>query len=260
MADHQGEPDPRDRDPWAPPAESAAQGGPAGPGPSSPSQGGVPLDKPSGAPAPPSPHVHNMPTVASMPGVDPLGDAGAVPPPPIAPGGPAQPAAGPYGYPGTPNPAHTVPGAVQPYGAYAPYPGYPQSGWHAGALGPNAMGVPQNNMGVASLVLGILSVALFCVYGIVGLVLGVLALIFGVIGRKRVSRGQATNPGQALAGIILGSIGLVIALIFIAFMIWAIVETGIEEESGVDEYDGTYSSTLVIDSTGPAGPLTTGLL
>ncbi|NUK06024.1 DUF4190 domain-containing protein, partial [Streptomyces lunaelactis] len=94
MSDNQaqppGGPEPRDRDPWAPPESSAAQSGAA--------QDKVPLDKPV-APVPPSATVHDQMTVTSMPSAGPVSDTGAVPPPPIAPGGPAQPAAGPYGYP-----------------------------------------------------------------------------------------------------------------------------------------------------------------
>ncbi|MFF0447060.1 DUF4190 domain-containing protein [Streptomyces sp. NPDC004609] len=181
-----------------------------------------------------------MPTMTSMPGAD----TGAVPPPPIAPGGPAQP----YGYPGAPGTAHTVPGTGDPYGAYTPYPGYqsyPQSGWAPGATA-------QNNMGVASMVLGILSVALFCLYGVVGLVLGVLALIFGIIGRKRAGRGEATNPGQALAGIILGSIGMLIGLAFIVILLWALIASAADERDRVGEYDDPYANSLVIGD--PGGP------
>ena len=57
--------------------------------------------------------------------------------------------------------------------------------------------VPRNGMGTAALVLGILS--FLC-----GWILGLLAIIFGAIGIARANRGEATNKGMAVAGLILG--------------------------------------------------------
>ncbi|MGW0582030.1 DUF4190 domain-containing protein [Streptomyces sp. NPDC002920] len=107
---------------------------------------------------------------------------GPVPPPPISPDGPGQ---VPYGYPGG-------------YG----YPAHPQVpyGW------PGAPRVEQNGMGITSMVLGIVSAVGFCLWPL-AIVLGILAVVFGVIGRKKAKRGEASNPGQALAGIICGAAG-----------------------------------------------------
>jgi hypothetical protein len=54
--------------------------------------------------------------------------------------------------------------------------------------------------------LGIVSAAVFCLWP-VAILLGVLAMIFGGIGRAKANRGEATNAGQALAGIICGAVG-----------------------------------------------------
>lgn len=240
MSDNQvqpsGGPEPRDRDPWAPPESSAA------------AQNKVPLDKPAATPGPPvHDHVHDQRTVTSMPGAG-IGagtgpDAGAVPPPPIAPGGPAQPAAGPYGYP--PAPGISQPGpatgaaygqGADPYGGgypgYPGYQGYGQPGWQQG---------PANGMGITAMVLGIIATVLFCFYGL-GIVLGILALIFGFIGRGRARRGEATNGGMALAGIILGAIGTLVSALFIGFIIWAVASD--EFDSGESD---PWSNTLVVD-------------
>ncbi|CAL9289381.1 hypothetical protein SUDANB66_01605 [Streptomyces sp. SudanB66_2053] len=122
---------------------------------------------------------------------DPFAAGAAVPPPPIGPEGPGQ---VPYGY---------------PHAGYAgvPAPGYP-GGW-AGAAAP----LPTNGMGVASLVLGIIAAAAFCLWP-VAIVLGLLAVIFGAIGRGKANRGEATNGGQALAGVICGAVGSALALTF----------------------------------------------
>ncbi|MGW6896299.1 DUF4190 domain-containing protein [Streptomyces sp. NBC_01718] len=221
------------RDPWAPPDSR------------------VPLEKPAGDPRPPA--VHDQPTVTSMPGVGdgpapatgpgfgpaaPTGPApavgpGEVPPPPIAPNGPGQqvpPAAGQYGYPAAPGPQ---------YGSYPGYTGYGQTPWGS---------APSNGMGTAAMVLGILAVCLFCIYGIPSLILGALALIFGILGRKRVQRGEATNSGQALAGIIMGSIGMVLGVAIIGFFIWLFVTHADEFDDNTYD-DDPFASSLVVDVT-----------
>nr|WTB33998.1 DUF4190 domain-containing protein [Streptomyces sp. NBC_00830] len=214
------------RDPWAPPDSR------------------VPLEKPAGDPRPPA--VHDQQTVTSMPGAAPgpvptagFGAApgpgagqvpGDVPPPPIAPNGPGQavpPPAGQYGYPAAPPPQ---------YGGYPGYPGYGQAPWG----GPG----PANGLGIASMVLGIIAVVGFCMWGL-GVVLGVLALILGLIGRGRAKRGEATNGGMALAGVILGSIGIVISGAFLGFLIWAIANDDLNNDDSYP-YDD-YGTSLVVD-------------
>ncbi|MGW2560094.1 DUF4190 domain-containing protein [Streptomyces sp. NPDC001514] len=232
-------------DPWAPPERRAPQD----------KQDRVDLGKKTPDAQPGRPAVHDQPTVTSMPsagvpGTGPgTGDAGAVPPPPIAPGGPAQPAPGPYGYPAAPGtPAGGTPGYGYPAapGTQTGAPGYGYPGY-PGYSGSWTMGTqPQNGMGTAAMVLGILAVCLFCMYGIPSLILGVLALIFGILGRKRYQRGEANNKGQALAGIILGSVGIALGLAIIAFFAWIIVNADKWEESGVDE--DPWATTLVVDA------------
>ncbi len=239
MSDQQAQPpgEPRDRDPWAPPESSAAQDR-------------VPLDKPR----PPVPQVHDQPTMTAMPGMGPDG-TGSVPPPPIAPGGPAQPTPGMYGYPAAPAapyPGYGGPTGPDPFG-HPGYPGYQSYGQNAAW-----QGSPANGMGTTAMVLGILSVCLFCLYGVVAIVLGVLALIFGILGRKRVQRGEATNNGMALAGIILGSVGIVIGVVVVALLAWGITTAINEDRKRDDEYStpDDYSNSLVIENDRDAAPLT----
>ncbi|MEV0176895.1 DUF4190 domain-containing protein [Streptomyces sp. NPDC050803] len=192
--------------PWAPPAQASD-----GPG----------TTLASNAPQSwPAPSVHDQQTVTSMPGpaqpwagpggpADPFAPPAPytqgepVPPPPIAPDGPGQ---VPYGYPGG-------------YG-YPPQMGYgypPQAGY-GGYAWPGMQPPPSNGMGTTALVLGIISAAVFCLWP-VAILLGVLALIFGLIGRGKVRRNEATNPGQALAGTICGAAGIVLGLVMVAFVI-----------------------------------------
>ncbi|MEU8692958.1 DUF4190 domain-containing protein [Streptomyces sp. NPDC048665] len=177
---------------WAPPAPAAA-----------------PLANPFAAPAdpyapptataPPA-HPYGAPAAPAQPYAPPLGQYPAsepVPPPPIAPDGPGQ---LPY-YPPAPS-AYGDPGAYPAAHAY---------GW------PGMQPAPSNGLGTAALVCGILSTVGFLLWPI-ALVLGILAIIFGAIGRGKAKRGEATNPGMALAGLICGSVGIVLVLGF-----WAVV-------------------------------------
>jgi heme/copper-type cytochrome/quinol oxidase subunit 1 len=90
-------------------------------------------------------------------------------------------------------------------------PGAPP-GW---AAYPPGYGTPkQNGFGVAALVLGILAVVT-SFFGI-GIFFGVLAIVFGVLGRGKTKRGEADNGGLALAGIITGALGVLVAAVVIA--------------------------------------------
>ena len=73
---------------------------------------------------------------------------------------------------------------------------------------------PNNGLGTAALVVGI--IALLTAVLLIGLPLGILAVIFGIIGLKRVNRGEATNRGASIAGIVLGALAVVLAGALIA--------------------------------------------
>ncbi|GHA92504.1 hypothetical protein GCM10010512_25160 [Streptomyces thermoviolaceus subsp. thermoviolaceus] len=229
-----------DGNPWAAPQPGPAgqAGGAQTPAPGQP---GTPGPPPAAPPA--TPTVHDQVTVTSMPAAfPPAADSvpppapvpppppaapqppGVVPPPPVAPTGPGAPAG--YGYPAQPPgyPAYPGPG----------YPGTPSYGWSAAPV------IKQNGMGVAALVLGIISVCLFCAYGVVSLVLGVLAVVFGVKGRRKAERGEADNHTQAQAGLILGSIGIVLGLAMITFLI----VVGVVAANAGSHDDPLYGDTL----------------
>ncbi|MEU8760883.1 DUF4190 domain-containing protein [Streptomyces sp. NPDC048659] len=162
-----------------------------------------------------TPPVHDQNTVISMPGAG----AGEVAPPPVAPGGA-------YGYP--------APAAPPSYGypPSSPYPAYGQPGWQQ---------APANGMGTTAMVLGIVAVVGFCFYGL-GVVLGVLALIFGIIGLKKVNRGEANNRGMAIAGIVLGGVGVLVSAVFLGFIIWAITM----DPGSMEGADDPFATSLVL--------------
>lgn len=71
---------------------------------------------------------------------------------------------------------------------------------------------PRNGQGLAAMIVGIISLPLACC-GIFGVIAGVVAVVLGALGKKKAEQGEATNRGQALAGLICGAIGIVLAII-----------------------------------------------
>jgi hypothetical protein len=110
---------------------------------------------------------------------------------------------------GGPPPLHGGPIAPQ-VGAYAP----PQSnlGGQGGYPGPAS----SSGMAVASLVLGILCLILFFTH-VIALIIGLLAVIFGHVSRGAIRRsaGRLSGSGMALAGLITGYTGMLLAVIIL---------------------------------------------
>jgi hypothetical protein len=113
-------------------------------------------------------------------------------------------------------------GAAQP--GYA-QPGYGQQGYGQqgyGQPGPGQSGYgypppvshPRNGLGTAALVLGI--IGLLASVLVFGAIPGLIAIILGFIALGRVRRGEATNRGASIAGIVLGFLSLVLPIILIA--------------------------------------------
>jgi hypothetical protein len=114
-----------------------------------------------------------------------------------------------------PYPPPPGPGGGYP-GGYPPPPPQPYSGY---TPPPSA---PKNGLGIAALVVAI--VALISVVG--GVVLGIVAIILGFLGWQRARRGEATNGGIAIAGIVLGILSIIEALVVIALSVWVFNEVG----------------------------------
>jgi hypothetical protein len=110
-------------------------------------------------------------------------------------------------------------------GSYPPPPPLPYAGYAPPPTG------PKNGLGIAALVIAIIALV-FCwtVFG--GIILGLCAVIIGFVARGRVKRGEATNGGVAVAGIVLGFLAIIVSLIFIP--IWIGVFKGV---GGTDYFD-----------------------
>lgn len=106
------------------------------------------------------------------------------------------------------SPAQEASSAPPPYptGPYptGPYPGAPLA--HT----------EQNGLGLAAMICGIIGavLGLFAV----GIVPAVLGIVFGSIGLARARRGVASNRGQALTGVITGSIGVALFALIVSLV------------------------------------------
>jgi hypothetical protein len=137
-------------------------------------------------------------------------------PPPPQPEAPTPPPPPQYGaYPGA------YPGSYPPPpGQYAGYPP-PQAG-PPPQSGPPPQAGPQNGLGIAALVVAI--IALISVFG--GVVLGIVAVVLGFLGWNKARRGEANNGGVAVAGIVLGFLSIIEAIVVIGFAVWGFNEAG----------------------------------
>ena len=74
----------------------------------------------------------------------------------------------------------------------------------------------RNGMGVAALVVGVVALvlAILVLFFPIAAVLGLIAVVLGAIGISRVSRGDADNRGQAIAGLVTGALALLLAIVF----------------------------------------------
>lgn len=147
---------------------------------------------------------------------------------PETPTGPPQPPpyAAPYqgppgGYPPPPYPPQPGPyGGYGGDGGYPPPPPPPYSGY-----APQAPMAPKNGLGIASLITAIVSLpAALSVFG--GFLLGVVAVILGFVGYSRAKRGEANNGGVAIAGIVLGVVGIILSALVIALGVWGFFKIG----------------------------------
>ena len=149
-------------------------------------------------------------------GQDPNGQSGQPPPPPP----PSQPQWNPQSG-GTPpessggEPGYGQPGYGQPYGQQPPsYPPPPPGA-------PGGYGQPQKTspLAIVSLVLGIIGVPC-CTF----FVFGIGAVITGFLARKQINESQGTlkGGGMATAGLVLGALTIVLAIV-----VWSLNIAGV---------------------------------
>ncbi|QKD79672.1 MULTISPECIES: DUF4190 domain-containing protein [Actinomyces] len=112
-------------------------------------------------------------------------------------------------YPGNGMPQYPANGTPQYPGNGVPQ--FPDQGLNPYGM-PNGFGpnpTEKNWMGITALVCG-------CLVLLCGLFTGIPAIIFGAMGMNAAGRGEATNRGMAIAGLVLGVISVVMTIIWIA--------------------------------------------
>ncbi|MGI5969133.1 MAG: DUF4190 domain-containing protein [Lachnospiraceae bacterium] len=133
------------------------------------------------------------------------------------------------------------PEAANPYGQ----PNYSGQSYGQQSYGQpyNPYGMPneapkKNTCGIISMILGILSVVLACCCYYLAIPLGVASVILGIVSMKK----QESTKGFAIAGIILGCVGFIFAVVTVISAIYM-------QESGMyDEIMRQYMDALGIDN------------
>ncbi|WP_262283142.1 DUF4190 domain-containing protein [Micromonospora sp. MA102] len=143
---------------------------------------------------PQAPQYGQQPTSGQPYGQDPYAQ------PPQAPQYGQQPTSGqPYGQ----QPTSGQPYGQDPYAQQQPYgaaPQYPQAGYPTGQGGQN------NTLGLVSMILGIVSIPMVCCLYL-GIPIGIAGVVTGYLAKQKADRGEASNAGQAKAGLICGAVG-----------------------------------------------------
>ncbi len=105
---------------------------------------------------------------------------------------------------------------------YQPPPNYgPPGGGYGASSGYGGQPPVQasNGIGIAALVVGILALPLSILFFPLGLILGIVAIVLGIVGIRKAKRGEATNKGMAITGVVTGAVALVIAILVTIFVV-----------------------------------------
>ncbi|SDY05184.1 protein of unknown function [Micromonospora pattaloongensis] len=135
--------------------------------------------------------------------------------------------------PGPPPVGQPGHGQFPPAGYAPPAPGYPPYGY------PVMAAPPSNGLSIASLVVSIVGIVGLCGYGLGGY-LGIAGAVLGHVSRRQIrTRAQLGQPesgdGMALAGIIMGWIATVVAVLATAALVIFFVWLANQEPSGFSE-------------------------
>ncbi|MEU8520267.1 DUF4190 domain-containing protein [Streptomyces sp. NBC_01216] len=108
---------------------------------------------------------------------------------------------------------------------------------------PPPMRQARNGLGIAAMVTGIVGLVLGIIPFLfwLGGVMGVVALVLGLVGHARARRGEASDKGAALAGVILGAVTIVVSLVWLVVIVVAVGEVADDMREEIQE-QGTVTS------------------
>lgn len=118
----------------------------------------------------------------------------------------------------------TTPDPSNPYGSPQTTPG----SYGAPSGGPP----PTSGLAIASMVLGIVSVVFgccWCTYGVISIPSGIAACIMGFIALNQINSGAASGKGMAIAGLVCGGIGVVLAILFFVLVMVGAVTGSLQD-------------------------------
>ena len=187
-----------------------------------PSSGATPAATPGGMVPP---HLQQQPGAFPPPGAYPSAQGGYPAPQGYAlpgaypqPGGYPQPSAYPqqFSYPN--QGGYLPPRGAQPpsYGPVAPYPPAPYCPYAPYQQPFNAPAKRSNWMGVLSLGLSICGLVMF-----VFTLISIGGVVFGITGTIAANKGEATNRGLSIAGLVIGGVGMVLGVLY-----WILIFSG----------------------------------
>lgn len=120
----------------------------------------------------------------------------------------------PTGYYRSPEPD---PANRPPYPQHWP-PHAPYAGFDSGQLQPRPpAAAPRNGAGVTAMVVGIVGLVMSFIpfVGVLAWPLVILGIAFGAVGIRAGNRGEASNRGQAIAGLVTSLLGLVVCVVWL---------------------------------------------
>ena len=80
---------------------------------------------------------------------------------------------------------------------------------------------PSPGLAVGAMIVGIVAIFPGCCLGYWTIVPGVVAIVLAIMARKAVAEGRASGGGMALAGLITGTIGVILGIIFLILVLVA---------------------------------------
>src|SRR4051794_30048442 len=87
-----------------------------------------------------------------------------------------------------------------------------------------ATGQRQSGLAIASLVVSIIAIPLAILFWPLGVLLGIIGIVLGAVARGQIGREGMTGAGQAKAGMICGAAAIVLAIVWIAFVVAVIMD------------------------------------
>ncbi|WP_181781932.1 DUF4190 domain-containing protein [Pseudonocardia pini] len=119
---------------------------------------------------------------------------------------------------------------------------------------------PKNGLGTAGFVLGLIALvfSFIPIIGVIAWPLSIIGLVLGIVGTHRVSKGEATNKGLAIASIATSVFALLICLLWATAFGNAVDDTRTGAANSTSESQSGASNNSAAETATPAGPLNEG--